>query len=79
MSQTAIGVIGHSDGAMTVAGMTMSTSYSDPRIKAVAVMSGRRPARPDLEQPQGRADPGRAAEPATRTTRLRTASGSSTT
>ncbi len=43
MSQTEIGVIGHSDGAMTVAGMTMSTSYSDPRIKAVAVMSGAGP------------------------------------
>ena len=43
MSQTQIGVIGHSDGGMTVAGMTMSTSYYDSRIKAVAVMSGAGP------------------------------------
>jgi predicted alpha/beta hydrolase len=43
MSQTQIGVIGHSDGAMTVAGMTMSTSYSDPRIKAAIVMNGAGP------------------------------------
>lgn len=43
MSQTQIGVIGHSDGGMTVAGMTMSTSYHDSRIKAVAVMSGAGP------------------------------------
>ena len=43
MSQTQIGVIGHSDGAMTVAGMTMSTSYNDPRIKVAVVMSGAAP------------------------------------
>jgi dienelactone hydrolase len=43
MSQTQIGIIGHSDGAMTVAGMTMSTSYSDPRIKAAVVMNGAGP------------------------------------
>jgi hypothetical protein len=43
MSQTQIGVIGHSDGAMTVAGMTMSTSYSDVRVKVAAVMSGAGP------------------------------------
>ncbi len=43
MSQTQIGVIGHSDGAMTVAGMTMSTSYNDPRIKMAVVMSGASP------------------------------------
>ncbi len=43
MSQTKIGVIGHSDGAMTVAGMTMSTSYNDPRIKSAVVMSGAGP------------------------------------
>ncbi len=43
MNATNIGVIGHSDGAMTVAGMTMSTSFSDPRIKAVAVMAGAGP------------------------------------
>jgi dienelactone hydrolase len=43
MSQTQIGIIGHSDGAMTVAGMTMSTSFSDPRIKAAVVMNGAGP------------------------------------
>jgi dienelactone hydrolase len=43
MSQTQIGIIGHSDGAMTVAGMTMSTSYSDPRIKTAVVMNGAGP------------------------------------
>jgi dienelactone hydrolase len=43
MSQTQIGIIGHSDGAMTVAGMTMSTSYNDPRIKAAIVMNGAGP------------------------------------
>ncbi len=43
MSQTQIAVIGHSDGAMTVAGMTMSTSYNDPRIKAAVVMAGAGP------------------------------------
>jgi dienelactone hydrolase len=43
MSQTQIGVIGHSDGAMTVAGMTMSTSYVDSRIKTAVVMSGAGP------------------------------------
>ena len=43
MSQTQIGIIGHSDGAMTVAGMTMSTSYNDPRIKAAVVMNGAGP------------------------------------
>jgi dienelactone hydrolase len=43
MVPTQIGVIGHSDGAMTVAGMTMSTSYNDPRIKMAVVMSGAGP------------------------------------
>jgi hypothetical protein len=43
MVKTQIAVIGHSDGAMTVAGMTMSTSYSDSRIKAAAVLSGAGP------------------------------------
>jgi dienelactone hydrolase len=43
MSQTQIGVIGHSDGAMTVAGMTMSTSFNDRRIKMAVVMSGAGP------------------------------------
>ena len=43
MSQTQIGVIGHSDGAMTVAGMTMSTSFNDVRIKMSVVMSGAGP------------------------------------
>ena len=43
MSQTQIGVIGHSDGAMTVAGMTMSTSFNDVRIKMAVVMSGAAP------------------------------------
>jgi dienelactone hydrolase len=43
MSQTQIGIIGHSDGAMTVAGMTMSTSYNDPRIKTAVVMAGAGP------------------------------------
>jgi hypothetical protein len=43
MSQTEIGVIGHSDGAMTVAGMTMSTSFNDARIKMSVVMSGAGP------------------------------------
>jgi hypothetical protein len=43
MSQTQIGVIGHSDGGMTVAGMTMSTSYVDSRIKTAVVMSGAGP------------------------------------
>jgi hypothetical protein len=43
MNPSQVGVIGHSDGAMTVAGMTMSTSYSDPRIKVADVMSGAGP------------------------------------
>ena len=43
MSQTQIGVIGHSDGGMTVAGMTMSTSFVDPRVKTAVVMSGAGP------------------------------------
>ncbi|HEX4428371.1 MAG TPA: hypothetical protein VHZ96_03785 [Frankiaceae bacterium] len=43
MSRTQIGVIGHSDGAMTVAGMTMSTSFNDARIKMAVVMSGAGP------------------------------------
>jgi hypothetical protein len=43
MSQTQIGVIGHSDGGMTVAGMTMSSSYVDSRIKTAVVMSGAGP------------------------------------
>ena len=43
MNQTQIGVIGHSDGGMTVAGMTMSTSYVDARIKTAVVMSGAGP------------------------------------
>jgi hypothetical protein len=43
MNQTQIGVIGHSDGGMTVAGMTMSSSYVDSRIKTAVVMSGAGP------------------------------------
>ena len=43
MGQNQVGVIGHSDGGMTVAGMTMSTSYNDPRIKVAAVMAGAGP------------------------------------
>lgn len=43
MDPNQVGVIGHSDGAMTVAGMTMSTSYNDPRIKVAAVMAGAGP------------------------------------
>lgn len=43
MSQTQIGVIGHSDGGMTVAGMTMSSSFIDPRVKTAVVMSGAGP------------------------------------
>ncbi len=35
-----IGVIGHSDGAMTVAGMQLSTGYYDSRPKVTVVMSG---------------------------------------
>jgi dienelactone hydrolase len=43
MNPSLIGVVGHSDGGMTVAGMTMSTSYNDPRIKTAVVMSGAGP------------------------------------
>lgn len=43
MNPNEVGIIGHSDGAMTVAGMTMSTSYNDPRIKVSEVMSGAGP------------------------------------
>jgi predicted esterase len=43
MNPNKVGVIGHSDGAMTVAGMTMSTSYNDPRIDAAIVMAGAGP------------------------------------
>ena len=43
MSRTQIGVIGHSDGGMTVAGMTMSTSFVDPRVKTAVVMAGAGP------------------------------------
>ena len=43
MNPSLVGIIGHSDGAITVAGMTMSTSYSDPRIKLAVVMAGAGP------------------------------------
>ncbi len=43
MDPNKVAVIGHSDGAMTVAGMTMSTSYTDKRIKTAIVMSGAGP------------------------------------
>ena len=43
MNPSLVGIIGHSDGAITVAGMTMSTSYSDPRIKIAVVMAGAGP------------------------------------
>jgi fermentation-respiration switch protein FrsA (DUF1100 family) len=43
MSTSEIGVVGHSDGAMTVAGMTISTSYKDARIKTSVVLSGAGP------------------------------------
>jgi hypothetical protein len=43
MNPDKVGVIGHSDGAMTVAGMTMSTSYNDPRIDTAVIMAGAGP------------------------------------
>jgi dienelactone hydrolase len=43
MNPSLVGVVGHSDGGMTVAGMTMSTSYVDARIKTAVVMSGAGP------------------------------------
>jgi fermentation-respiration switch protein FrsA (DUF1100 family) len=43
MNQSQIGVVGHSDGAMTVAGMTISTSYADSRVKTAVVLSGAGP------------------------------------
>ena len=43
MNPDKVAVVGHSDGGMTVAGMTMSTSYNDPRIDASVVMSGAGP------------------------------------
>jgi dienelactone hydrolase len=43
MNPSLVGVVGHSDGGMTVAGMTMSTSYVDSRIKTAVVMSGAGP------------------------------------
>jgi dienelactone hydrolase len=36
----AVAVVGHSDGATTVGGMTMSSSYRDARIKAAVVLAG---------------------------------------
>lgn len=43
-----VGVVGHSDGAMTVPGMQLTTGYSDWRPKATVVMSGA-----DLPMPGG--------------------------
>jgi pimeloyl-ACP methyl ester carboxylesterase len=43
MDADKVAVIGHSDGGMTVAGMTMSTSYNDPRIDTAIVMAGAGP------------------------------------
>ena len=43
MNPSLVAVVGHSDGAMTVAGMTMSTSYTDKRVKTAVVMSGAGP------------------------------------
>ncbi len=43
MDPNKVAVIGHSDGGMTVAGMTMSTSYYDNRIDTAIVMAGAGP------------------------------------
>lgn len=37
---SAVAVVGHSDGGITVGGMTMSSSYHDARIKAAVVLAG---------------------------------------
>ena len=40
IANTPVGVIGHSDGGITAAGIAFNSSHADPRIGAAAVLSG---------------------------------------